>query len=82
MKFPKFWYLAPMIAISHIKQMSVSERLQTIEILWNSLRSDDSVDSCEWHGDVLRARRAKVEAGEGVFLSISQLRTRLQQPAS
>lgn len=82
MKFLRFWYLAPMIAISDIKQMSVSERLQTIEILWNSLRSDDSVDSCEWHGDVLRARKAKVEAGEGVFLSISQLRTRLQQPAS
>ena len=70
-----------MIAISDIKQMSVSERLQTIEILWDSLRSDDSVDSFEWHGDVLRARRAKVEAGEGVFLSISELRTRLQQSA-
>ncbi len=71
-----------MIAISDIKQMSVSERLQTIEILWDSLRSDDSVDSFEWHGDVLRARRAKVEAGEGVFSSISELRTRLQQSAS
>ena len=82
MKLLKFWYLAHMIAISDIKQMSVSERLQTIEILWDSLRSDDSVDSCAWHGDVLRARRAKVEAGDGVFLSMSELRTRLQQSAS
>ena len=71
-----------MIAISDIKQMSVSERLQIIEILWGSLRSDDAVDSYEWHGEVLRARRAKVEAGEGVFLSISELRARLQPSAS
>jgi hypothetical protein len=71
-----------MVAISDIKQMSVSERLQTIELLWDSLRSDDSVDSCAWHADVLRARRAKVEVGEGVFLSTSELRTRLQQSAS
>jgi putative addiction module component (TIGR02574 family) len=70
-----------MTAISNIKQMSVSERLQTIEILWDSLRSEEAVDSCEWHGDVLRARRANVEAGEGVFLSIAQLRSRLQQSA-
>jgi putative addiction module component (TIGR02574 family) len=68
-----------MIAVSDIKRMSVSERLQTIEILWDSLRSDDSVDSCEWHGEVLRARRAKVEAGESVFLSISELRARLYE---
>ncbi len=71
-----------MIAVSDIKKMSVSERLQTIEALWDSLRSEDSVDSCAWHGDVLRARKAKVEAGEGVFLSISELRTRLQRSAS
>jgi len=71
-----------MIVISDIEQMSVAERLQTIEILWDSLRSDDSVDSCEWHGGVLRARRAKVDAGEGVFLSISELRARLQKSTS
>jgi len=70
-----------MIAISDIKQMSVSERLQTIEILWDSLRSEEAVDSCDWHGDVLRVRRANIEAGEGVFLSIAQLRSRLQQSA-
>ncbi|NBV87164.1 MAG: cysteine methyltransferase [Verrucomicrobia bacterium] len=67
--------------------MSVGERLQTIEILWDSLRSDESVDSCEWHGcewhdDVLRARKARVEAGAGVFLSIAELRARLRHSAS
>lgn len=82
MNFLEPRYLLPVIAISDIKQMSVSDRLQAIEILWDSLRSDDSVESCEWHGEVLRARRAKVEAGEGVFLSISELRTRLRQSDS
>ncbi len=82
MNFLKLRYLSLVIAFSDIKQMSVSDRLQAIEILWDSLRSDDSVDSCAWHGEVLRARRAKVEAGEGVFLSISELRTRLRQSDS
>ena len=82
MNFLKLRYLSLVIAISDITQMSVSERLQAIEILGDSLRSDDSVDSCAWHGEVLRARRAKVEAGEGVFLSISELRTRLRQSDS
>jgi putative addiction module component (TIGR02574 family) len=68
-----------MIAAAEIERMSVEERLQTIELLWNSIaRLDDPVLSPAWHGEVLSARRAKVEAGEGQFLSLSELRDRLK----
>lgn len=68
-----------MIAPSEIERMSVEERLQAIEQLWNSIsRLDDAVSSPAWHGEVLSARRAKVEAGEGQFLSLSELRDRLK----
>jgi hypothetical protein len=33
--------------------------------------------SPEWHGDVLSSRLAKVEAGEGHFLTIEELKSRL-----
>lgn len=67
-----------MLATSDIERMSTVERLQTIELLWASIsRSTDQVSSPAWHQDVLSARRAKVDAGEGLFLSISELRTRL-----
>ena len=55
--------------------MSIEERLQAIELLWNSIsRLGESVVSPDWHGEVLSARRIKVDAGEGEFLSISELR--------
>ena len=68
-----------MIAPSEIERMSVEERLQAIELLWNSIsRLGESVASPEWHGEILAARRAKVDAGQGQFLSISELRERLK----
>jgi hypothetical protein len=33
--------------------------------------------SPEWHGDVLSSRLAKVDAGEGHFLTIEELKSRL-----
>jgi len=69
-----------MIAASDIERMSVGERLQTIELLWNSIsRSSESPESPSWHKDVLDARRAKIEAGEAEFLTIEELRDRLHQ---
>jgi len=38
--------------------------------------------SPDWHRQVLAARLAKVERGEGEFLSIPQLKERLQKPTS
>jgi hypothetical protein len=60
--------------------MSVEERLQAIELLWNSIsRLGDAVAAPAWHGEVLAARRAKVDAGEGQFLSMGELRDRLKR---
>ena len=61
--------------------MSVTERLEAIELLWTSMiRSQTDVSSPSWHADVLEARRKKVAAGEGTFLSIAELRARLNTP--
>ena len=69
-----------MIATSEIERMSVEERLQTIEILWRSIsHSHDSLESPLWHREILASRRAKVDSGKGVFLSIADLRNRLKQ---
>ena len=71
-----------MIQAADIEQMSLEERLQAIELLWASLtRTPDAVPSPDWHGEVLAPRLAKVERGEGEFLSLPQLKERLQKPA-
>ena len=58
--------------------MSATERLRAMELLWRSFSGlEDEVPSPDWHGEVLSERLAKVEAGEGRFLSLSELKTRL-----
>ena len=71
-----------MIQAAEIEQMSLEERLQAMELLWASLvRAPDLVPSPDWHSEVVATRVAKIERGEGEFLTIRQLKERLQKPA-
>ncbi len=72
-----------MIQAADIEQMSLEEQLQAMELLWASLsRTPSAVPSPDWHGDVLAERMAKVERGEGEFLTIPELKARLQRPTA
>ena len=67
-----------MLAESEIQSMSTTERLQAMELFWRSFSaSEDKLPSPDWHGEVLSERLAKVEAGEGKFLTIPELKARL-----
>jgi putative addiction module component (TIGR02574 family) len=67
-----------MLVESHIQNMSRVERLQAMELIWRSLsESANDLESPAWHGAVLSERLEKVEAGEGKFLTIPELKTRL-----
>ena len=71
-----------MIQAADIERMSVEERLQAMELLWASLaQTPEAVPSPDWHGEVIATRLAKIERGEGEFLSIAELKERLQKPA-
>jgi putative addiction module component (TIGR02574 family) len=59
-----------------VANLSKSERLQMMEVLWNAIRKDEP-ESPAWHGEILAARLAKVEAGKGEFLTLSDLKKRL-----
>jgi hypothetical protein len=60
-----------MIQAADIEKMGLEERLQAMELLWASLtRTPEAVPSPEWHGEVLASRLAKIERGEGEFLTI------------
>ena len=68
-----------MLESSQIDKMSVAERLQAIEQLWDALcREARDMVSPDWHRDVLADRKARAERGEAKFLTLAQLRTRLQ----
>lgn len=65
---------------SDIRKMSVTERLQTMESLWNTLVYENpEIDSPEWHKDILSARKSKIENGEANFISLDKLREYYKQ---
>jgi len=67
-----------MIEAVEIERMSIAERLQTMELLWRSMSGKPTkLTSPAWHKKVLSQRLAKVEAGKGQFLTLTQLKQRL-----
>ena len=65
---------------SQIKEMSMIERLQTMEELWGSICEEEKeMESPEWHRDILDERRKKIESGEATFISLDELKARFNR---
>ncbi len=65
---------------SEIKKMSIIERLQTMEAIWDSLLHEDTeIESPEWHQDVLDERRKIIEAGNAKLISLDELKASLKK---
>jgi hypothetical protein len=61
--------------LQEIKKMSRIERIRTMEALWDSLRDEEpEIESPEWHQDILKERKQKIESGEAWFISLDKLR--------
>jgi len=68
-----------MIESSQIEGMSVTERLQALDQLWDSLnRCVHEIPSPDWHQEVLADRKARAQSGEAKFLTLAELRSRLR----
>ncbi len=69
-----------MIKKADIEQLSNSEQLETMEMLWESLSSKpDKLSSPDWHAKVLKARKAKINSGEEEYLTIRELKDKLSK---
>jgi hypothetical protein len=69
-----------MIDKSDIEKMSLSERLEAMELLWDSISDNpENISSPAWHGEVLKKRETKVESGEAEYLTLPELKNRLKK---
>ena len=67
-----------MIGTLEIEQMSRTEKLQAMELIWRSITAKPGkLESPNWHKKILAKRLAKVEAGKSEFLTLTQLKKRL-----
>lgn len=59
--------------------MSIKERLESLELLWESISSSpEKIKSPDWHEKVLSERKKEIDRGEAVFTSISEARKQLK----
>lgn len=63
------------MTITEIKKMSIIERLQAMEELWDSLcHEENEIESPEWHKDILESRRKKLNKREAEFIALEDLK--------
>ena len=63
-----------------LDKMSVSEKLQVMEEIWESLRdTSDAIPSPAWHADVLKARKVRVRKGTSRFLDWTEVKHRIRE---
>ena len=61
--------------LSDIEKMSSSEKLQTMESLWDSLLDEKTeAASPQWHEQVLASRTTKIADGSARFVSLDTLK--------
>jgi putative addiction module component (TIGR02574 family) len=60
---------------TEIKKMNFEERLQVMELLWDSLLEDENrLESPAWHKNVLQERMKKINNNEAKFISLDELK--------
>jgi len=63
-----------------LDQMTVAEKLQAIEVLWDDLsRNPEDIPSPPWHEEVLADRRRQIEEGKARFLPLDEFRQSIQK---
>ena len=62
---------------AEISKMSVLERLQTMEAIWDSLtRESAEIKPPKWHEEMLSDRKEKIESGKAKFISLEELKSK------
>ncbi|HEY0456744.1 MAG TPA: addiction module protein [Verrucomicrobiae bacterium] len=69
-----------MIDVAALEGMSLVEKLQVMEILWRSISNrPNDVPSPEWHKAIIDSRMADINSGEARFLTLEELKQRLNR---
>jgi hypothetical protein len=67
------------VSITEIQKMTTSERLTTMEQLWDALcQENEEPASPAWHEKVLADRKSRMDSPEARFSTLDQLRDRFR----
>ena len=66
-----------------IPKLSVAEKLQAMEALWQSLSSKpEAIESPAWHEQELRAREENIESGKAKFIDWKKAKADIRRQTS
>jgi len=66
-----------------LSEMTLSEKLQVMEALWDDLsRNADTLESPEWHRDVLEERERRIASGEARFTDWEEAKADIRKRTS
>jgi hypothetical protein len=65
-----------------LSEMSVEEKLQAMEALWEDLSRNADLESPAWHEEVLVGRERQLEAGEASFIDWEQAKAHIRKRVS
>ena len=72
-----------MLTELQLEQMTIEEKLQAMEILWNDLCRRNAVPVPQWHKDVLDERQLLIDEGKAEFIdwetAKEQIKARLRE---
>jgi hypothetical protein len=72
-----------MIAMLHLDQMTLEEKLRAMEALWDDLcRREEAVPMPQWQKDLLDERERLVEHGKAQFLDWETAKKRILERTS
>jgi putative addiction module component (TIGR02574 family) len=75
----RLWQYSAMLQASDLLELPRAERVKCMEVLWDSLISEEKIQSPEWHDRILASRLASAAKGEARFVPLEELRQRLKQ---
>ena len=66
-----------------LEQMSIEEKIQTMEIIWDDLcKKAGSISSPSWHKNVLNEREERIKKGEDEFIDWDKAKKHIRDTIS
>jgi len=66
-----------------LSEMTLAQKLDLIEVLWDDITRDErSLESPDWHADVLRDRQKALDAGKAKVCDWQEAKKRIRKNVS
>lgn len=71
------------VPILPLNEMSVEEKLQTMEALWENLSANpEAIESPAWHEEELRVREQRIASGDAEFIDWEKAKADIRRRTS